>query len=78
MWLIYYLYCIFAFNNELFTFVPFMFIVFAFSSHLGSSLNISCNAGLVMLNSLLLLGCIIFDLAIKPELKHYGVEHFLL
>ena len=67
MWLIYYLYCIFAFNNELFTFVLFMFLVFAFSFHLGSSLNISCNAGLVMLNSLLLVGCTTFDLAIKSE-----------
>ena len=64
-WLIYYLYCMFAFTDELFPFIIFMFLVVAFSFSVTNPFNISCKAGLVVVNSFSF--CLYVKLYISPS-----------
>ena len=56
-WLICYLYCIFAFTNEIVFFYNFIFLVLVFYFLLREDPLILCKARLVVLNFLLLLVC---------------------
>ena len=72
-WLIYYLYCIFAFIDELFPFIIFMFLVVAFSFSVWNPFNISCRPGLGGGELLQLLPvCKTLDLSTNLKENHVG------
>ena len=62
--MIYYLYCIFSFTNEIF-FLIFIFLFVAFYFKLRSPFNISCKTGFIVLNSFSF--CLSVKLLISPS-----------